>query len=237
MIEAIAPAMKQSHLFGVNNEAQAQAIMLKGYELGIPLTASFELIYIIQGKPGLSPRGALALIHGSPVMAEVKITRLDNKGVFVGYETYMKRVSGFEFTARFTLEDAKRASLIKPDSGWAKYPENMCLWRSVGFAADVVCPDVTAGMKFADQYGADLTPEGDVIEGSWTAPPPVANGNAPGWQADLQWLLDQFGAETVLQANDGKIPGSPEEVAAVRSQLVKEDVEQLNGELFGDPVS
>jgi hypothetical protein len=238
MISSIAPAMHRSRLFGVASSEQAQAIMLAGYELGLPLAASFDLIHVISNKPSLSPRGALAIIHGSPVIAQVKINRLEgDKGAFVGYETYIKRQNGFEFTARFTLEDAKRAGLIKPDSGWAKYPENMCLWRSVGFAADVVCPDVTAGMKFADQYGADLTPEGDVIEGSWTTPPPVANGNAPEWQADLQWLLDQFGAETVLQANDGKIPATAEEVTAVRSQLVKEDVAELNGELFGDPVS
>jgi hypothetical protein len=237
MISSIAPAMHKSRLFGVASSEQAQAIMLAGYELGLPLAASFDLIHVIGGKPSLSPRGALAILHDSPVKADLRIARLeDGKGAFSGYECYAKRTNGFEFTARFTLEDAKRAGLAKPDSGWAKYPENMCLWRAIGFCADVVFPDVIAGMKFADQYGADLTPEGDIIEGSWSTPP-VTNGNhaaVPEWQADLQWLLDQFGADAVLEANGGKIPATAEEVTAVRSQLVKEEVNQLNSELFSE---
>ena len=44
----------------------------------------------------------------------------------------------------------------------------MCLWRTVGFAADVVFPDVTAGMttlmKAPEMYGVALTEGGDVID-------------------------------------------------------------------------
>ena len=163
MIQAMAPTMYQSRLFGVANESQAAAIMLKGYELGLSLTAAFEFVHIIQGKPSISPRGMLALIYQSGQLESMKIED-DGKKCSV----YMKRTNGIEHTAVFSMDDAKAADLIKKDGGWEKYPKQMRQWRAIGFCADVVFPDILS-VKRSDEYGADLTPQGDVIEGSWSA--------------------------------------------------------------------
>ncbi len=227
MISAIAPAMYKSRFYAVTSPEQAQAIMLKGFELGLPLAASLEFIAIILGKPSLSPRGALAIIQSSGLI-EVKITRLtDGKGNYTGHECWMKRkASGFEYTARFTLEDAKRADLVKPGSGWEKYPENMCLWRSSGFAADVVCPDLIGGLKRADELGANIDLDGNVIEGEWVpiAPAPVmvvAPSVTPIIALlTLDSLVETYGAEAVIAAAEGKIPGTEEEVQAVAEKLI-----------------
>ena len=208
MIEKMAPAMFRSRLFGVTSIEQAEAIMLKGYELGLSMTASFELVQVIQGKPALSPRGAMAILLNSPLIKEIKIERIEEKGTFTGYRCAMERVNGFFYSAKFTLEDARKAGLIKPDSGWQKYPENMCLWRAVGFAADVVAPDITAGMttmmKAPEMYGVALTEGGDIID---VAPQPVTSDA-------LQELLTQYGAQAIMDANGGAIPtnGQVEEV-------------------------
>ena len=215
MITEIAPAMYQSHLFGVTSVSQAQAIMLKGHELGLSITASFELIHVIDGKPGLSPRGALALLHGNPIIKEIKITRLvDDKKKFIGYECYMsRRDNGFFYSSKFTLEMAQKAGLIKPNSGWTKYEENMCMYRAVGFTADIVAPDVTAGMttlmKAPEMYGVALSESGDVID--------AVASNVPSVDP-LQELVTQYGAEAVMQANDGAIPTN-EQVEEVRRKL------------------
>lgn len=212
MIGEMAPVMYKAHLFDVRSADQAAAIMLKGYELGLSMTASFEFVQVIQGKPALSPRGAMALLLSNPLVKSVTMTRLEDKGKFTGYECRMERVNGFQFVGRFTLEDATRAGLMKPDSGWAKYPENMCLWRAVGFAADVVFPDVTAGMttlmKAPEMYGVALTEGGDVIDAT-----PVTVNTDP-----LQELITEFGAEAVMQAHGG-IPTTPEEIEKVREKL------------------
>lgn len=212
MIGELAPVMYKAHLFGVTNESQAAAIMLKGYELGLSTTASFEFVQVIQGKPALSPRGAMALLLSSNVVKVDEIKRLEKGGKFEGYECTMTRDNGFSYTARFTLEDAQRAGLMKPDSGWAKYPENMCMWRAIGFAADVVAPDVTAGMttlmKAPEMYGVALTEGGDVIDAT-----PVTVNTDP-----LQELITEFGAEAVMQAAGG-IPTTPEEIEKVREKL------------------
>jgi hypothetical protein len=213
MIEKMAPAMYRSRLFGVTSVEQAAAIMLKGYELGLSMTASFELVQVIQGKPALSPRGAMAILLNNPTIEEITIKRIDEKGAFIGYECTMSRNTGFAYTARFTMDDAKRAGLVKPDSGWSKYPENMCLWRAVGFAADVVAPDITAGMttlmKAPEMYGVALTADGDIVD----ALPVTVPTTDP-----LQELVNQFGAEAVMQANEGRIPVNGE-VEEVRRKL------------------
>ena len=219
MIERMAPVMYKAHLFGVTTPEQAAAIMLKGYELGLSITASFELIHVIDGKPGLSPRGAMALLHSNSLVKEIKITRLEDKGKFIGYECFMSRSdNGFSHTSRFTLEDANRAGLMKPNSGWMKYPENMCMYRAIGFAADVVAPDVTAGMtnimKAPEMYGVTLTEGGDVIEATATS----INVDP------LQELIDQHGIDKVVSAANG-ITGTPEQIAAeVRAKLEAEKV-------------
>jgi hypothetical protein len=213
MIGELAPVMYRARLFGVTSPDQAAAIMLKGYELGLSTTASFEFVQVIQGKPALSPRGAMALLLSNPLVEGVTMTRLEDKGKFIGYECAMTRKGGFTFTGRFTLEDAQRAGLMKPDSGWAKYPENMCLWRAVGFAADVVFPDVTAGMttlmKAPEMYGVALTEGGDVIDATPANVPSVD---------PLQALIDEFGAERIMKVCGG-IPATPQAVEDARKLL------------------
>ena len=77
MFDRIAPMMARSRMMGVMQTEQAYAIMLKGYEIGLSITASFEFVQSIAGKPPqLSPRGALALLHSSPLMEPVVIKRL-----------------------------------------------------------------------------------------------------------------------------------------------------------------
>jgi len=223
MIKEIAPVIHTSRMFGVASVEAAAATMLKGHELGLSFTASFEFVKVIQGKPELIPRGALALLHNSPIIEKMEIKRLtDGSGKFTGFSCTMRRVNGFEYTATWTMEDARRAGLIKPDSGWANYPENMCLWRAVGFAADVVAPDVTAGMtglmKMPEQYGVALSEGGDVIDVTPTVVnSPVAQPAAPMFSLDE--LLNVFGAEAILRVNGGIIPGTDEEVQEVALKL------------------
>lgn len=227
MIQAIAPSMYSSRLFGVANEAQAAAIMLKGYELGLSLTAAFEFVHIIQGKPSISPRGMLALIYQSGQLESMKIED-DGKKCSV----YMKRTNGIEHTATFSMDDAKAADLIKKDGGWEKYPKQMRQWRAIGFCADVVFPDILS-VKRSDEYGADLTPQGDVIEGSWSAvdtPKPAVTKVTPSPQpADLlNDLVQQYGAAKVMEAAGGKIPATVEEIEAARVVLSTAQAETLD---------
>jgi hypothetical protein len=234
MINTVAQDVYTSRLFPVSSPQQAAAIMLKGYEIGLGLMASFEFVQVVKGHVGLSPKGALALLHNSPKIENIKLTRLtDEKNRFVGYECFMKRAdNGFSHTERWTLDDAVIAGLMKPDSNWEKYPENMCKWRSIGFTADIVAPDVTAGMVDfmirPEQFGVRIDDDGNIIEGRNVeiVSNVVVESSAKHVEelpsVTLEQLLDQYSAEQILQANGGMIPGTSQELEQVANQLIKE---------------
>jgi hypothetical protein len=212
--------------FGMTHPGDAAAILLKGYEIGFGTAASYEFIQCIAGQPPtVSPRGAMALLHNSPVIKDINLIRLtDTSGKFIGFECTMTRKSGFSYTSRFTMDDGARAGLtegsdigggkIRQGKGnWEKYPENMCMWRAIGFAADVVAPDIIAGMtsimKNPEAFGVGLTDRGDVIIDATPIPP--AN--------PLTDLLARYPAADILTANNGAIPQTAEEIEAVAAKL------------------
>jgi hypothetical protein len=226
MISSMAPVMHQSRLFGVTSQEQAAAIMLKGYELGMSITASFELIQVIQGRPGLSPRGALAMLHSNPEITKIEVKKLVDKDKFLGYECTMARRNGFTYTAQYTMEDAQKAEVIKKDSGWVHYPENMCLWRAIGFAADVVAPDITAGMtsimKMPEALGVEINNDGQAVEVQAVEVTSQYKGK-PVPTTTLDDLINQYGAESVMiacgQALDGRMPASDTEMEMLKIAL------------------
>lgn len=229
MIQSIAPAMHQARLFGVSSPEQAAVIMLKGHELGLGLTASFELIHVIENKPSLSPRGALALVINHPEFDGINIQdKADAKGVPTACTVALKRKNGMQYEVSWSMDDAKRAGLVKPGSGWEKYPAQMLKWRAVGYAIDVVFPDTIGGMKRADELGASITPDGDIIEGEWAVRPTETSTAAPAASelepeadsaASLTDLVQKHGAQAVMDANGGKIPATDSELATVAAAL------------------
>ncbi len=232
LIERMAPVIHASRILGVTSKEQAMVIMLKGWELGFKFAMSFEFLDVIDGRPSLSPKGALALIHNAQkneILEKFELKRLTKNGEFYGYEATMKR-NVFEHTARFTLDDAKRAHLTEGSptgsgkrgyGNWEKYPENMCMWRAIGFVADVVCPDITGGLttflKMPEAFpSVTVDAEGNferVIEGE------VVPDTKPKVGEALHELITQYGAEDVLEANSGVIPSSIEEITLVIEKL------------------
>lgn len=240
MIKEMAPVMHMSRLFGVASQEQAAAIMLKGYELGLPITASFEFINVIDGKPTLSPRGALALINSKGILDEYKLVRLTDKaGAFLGYECTMKRGKN-SFTSRFTLDDARRAQLTEgsPTSNgkrgygnWEKYPENMAMWRAIGFCADVVAPDITGGMttflKAAESFNVEVDDAGNFIKVVDVVPQPAPASPPAHTELTLNGLINQYSAEEIMAANHGMIPATQEEINKVAVELQKEHANEV----------
>ncbi len=218
MIEAVAPVIHKSRLFGVTSPEAAAAIALKGYELGFGIAASFEFIVVIQGKPALIPRGALALVLQSGLLESMEI-----KDEPTACTVRMKRKGGIEYQLTYTMEQARKAGLVKPNSAWESYGPNMLRWRCIGFVIDVLFPDVCGGLKRADEFGADIDAEGNIVEGTWAPTAAPARPEPPVVSTvTLDDLLSQYSPEQIMAANDGRIPGTDEEVAAVAARLASE---------------
>ena len=207
MIQQVAPVLHGSRLFGVANEVQATAIMLAGHDLGLPFTTAFDFVKVILGKPSLIPRGQLALIYQSGLLEQFKVE--DKPGQCT---VYMRRVGGIEYTVTTTIDDAKRAGLVKAQSGWDKWPANMLRWLAIGFCSDVVFPDVSGGLRSSIHYGAVVDEAGNVVD---VTPVPVSAPVSVSKTLTLQDLLNLYPAEQIMDANGGKIPASDAEVEAV----------------------
>lgn len=211
-------ASKISRANGMSEDKMAN-ILLLGFSVGLSIPASLELVQNVQGKTSLAPRGAWALVQNSPVIKKAFLTRLvDAKNVFLGYECTIERQNGFSFTGRWTLEQANKAGLVKPGSAWEHYPENMTMWRAIGFACDVAASDVTCGltafMKMPEKYNAEIDSGGNVIvieNLAQSTPDPLP--------AMIEKLCDEYGAAAVLSAGGGEIPSTIEKCAEVEATI------------------
>lgn len=164
LIQALAPSFHACRWYGLSSPEQAIVVMTKAVELGIPLTAAFEFFDVIENKPSLKPIGALALIHRSPLIEVVAIDSQPDRCTV----TMKRRDSGFEYTASFSLDDARQAGLIKPDkdgSAWKRYPADMLRNRAIARCARIVAPDVLAGLYLTDELRAEVIEAIDTVTG------------------------------------------------------------------------
>lgn len=114
--------------------------LLAARELGIsPMLALNGGINNIQGKLEISARMMNALMRRAGIRIEV-IETTDEKCVIKG-----TRGSGDTATASYTLEDAKKAGLVKPSGGWVKNPKDMCFARAISRLARQIAPDIIGG--------------------------------------------------------------------------------------------
>lgn len=216
-IVEMAPYMHRSRLFGVSSPEQAVAIMVKGHELGLGFAQAFEFVHVIQGKPTLSPRGALALALNSGLITEMEIIEeRDAKGKPFSCTVIGARGS-LKYSASFTMDDAKAAGLIKSGGAWETYPANMLKWRAIGFWLDVLFPDTQGGMKRADEFGAWVDDKGDIIE---------AEAVTVESSVDVQSLIDEFGVnavmEVITQQFGGNMPTTQDDIEEIRMHLLSQ---------------
>lgn len=168
VIKEIAPVAVASRLFGVTEE-QAMVVMLTGHELGLPLTAAFDVIYVSKnGRRTLRPKGALALVHNSGLLEEFSWESDDQKATIT-----MKRKGGQRHSMTLTIEQAKRAGW--KSTAWETTPANLLRWRPIGWMCDLLFSDVLCGLGIADDsyLPVEITEDGDVVEasGNWIVKP------------------------------------------------------------------
>jgi hypothetical protein len=130
---------------------------LSGRTHGWDLLTSMRNGHVIEGTWGLRPEAQLGLVRRaghtvtgtmSPEGAEVTGTRADD---------------GSSMTVTFTIEDARRANLAAKQT-WKNYPQMMCWWRAIGILCRVHFSDVTLGLMSVEELGADIGPDGEVID-------------------------------------------------------------------------
>lgn len=117
-----------------------------GRSMGLTLYQSLSL-HMFQGRVVKPAMMIVAQVRQHPQCEYFR--KREGDATHAIWETKMRgdpRVMDWEFT----IQEARDAGLVKPDSGWAKYAKNMCSWRAATFLARE---------EWAQVVGDFLTPE------------------------------------------------------------------------------
>jgi hypothetical protein len=122
-----------------------------GSEIGLSPMQSLQNIACINGRPAIWGDAALAVAMASPVCESVTET-IDGEGDNMVATCTAKR-RGYEkpTVVRFSVADAKKASLWGKSGPWTQYPRRMLQLRARGFALRDAFPDVLKGLVTAEE--------------------------------------------------------------------------------------
>ena len=178
-----------------------------GMEMGLAPMQALQNIAVINGKPSVYGDAAMALVQASPVCEDVE-------EFFEGEGTpnpvavcVAKRKGRKPVTARFSVEDAKRAGLWAKQGPWSAYPKRMMQMRARGFALRDAFPDVLKGMitvEEAQDYPEEAKPRQVAKPANpldMVAPPPAIEQTSNPAVIEEEFAYDQEAVnELVAQA-------------------------------------
>lgn len=143
---------------GLDTPQKVFIALQMGHELGLRPMVAVNNIAVVNGKPSLSTDLVVAIVRQHPEYAGMKIEQAADHAKVTFKRKHND--SDEEFSATFTLEDAKKAGLMSKDN-WQKYPTRMMKHRATAFAARDAFPDAIAGMYTAEEMD---TIEGEVVQ-------------------------------------------------------------------------
>lgn len=122
-----------------------------GYEIGLAPMQALQNIAVINGKPSVYGDAAMALVQASPVCDDIA-EYFEGEGTPNPVAVCVAKRKGRQpVTARFSVEDAKRAGLWGKQGPWQAYPKRMMQMRARGFALRDAFPDVLKGLITAEE--------------------------------------------------------------------------------------
>ena len=144
-MEQMAQAIAKSGLFGMKDTNSVLALMAVAQAEGLhPATAARDF-HIIQGRPALKADAMLARIQNAGGKVDWK-DYTDDKvtGVF-------SHPNGGSLAVTWTIEQAQRIGLVKPGSGWQKFPRAMLRSRCISEGIRSVFPGSVTGFYSPDE--------------------------------------------------------------------------------------
>jgi len=160
----------QSGMFpDIKSQAQAVVKILAGRELGFGPIYAMTKVYIVKGRIMVAAEAFGAKIKASG-RYDYSVKVLNDDECALVFTDSSKPV----YESRFTMADARKADLMKPESGWMKWPRAMLMSKALSQGARIVCPHVIAGAYTPE----DLEVAADA-EGNLPADVVIDLGNAP----------------------------------------------------------
>ena len=141
----MAEAIAKSGLFGMKDTNSVLALMAVAQAEGMhPATAARDF-HIIQGRPALK--------------ADAMLARFQNAGGKVDWKDYtdekvtgvFSHPNGGELAVTWTIEQASKIGLVKPGSGWQKFPRAMLRSRCISEGIRSVFPGSVQGFYSVEE--------------------------------------------------------------------------------------
>lgn len=137
-------AVESKYVEKLGGYAGVFSIAMYARELKIPImSALFGGMANIMGKITIAPQLMNAMIRKAG--HKLKIDSNDQRCIIEG----IRKDTGEICTVSFSVEDARKAGLVKPSGGWEKYPSDMCFARALSRLARRLFPDVI-GMAYVE---------------------------------------------------------------------------------------
>ena len=139
-MEQMAKAMVASKLFGVKDVNEVIALGLVAQADGMPFASAVRDYDIILGRPALKSSAMQARFQAAGGKIEWQAyTDIECTGVF-------SHPNGGSLTLTWTIDQARSIGLVKPNSGWTKYPRAMLRARCLSEGIRTVFPGCLGNM-------------------------------------------------------------------------------------------
>jgi len=164
----IGQMMAKSGMFpDVTDAAKAFVKIMAGKEIGVTPFQSMTNIHLIQGKATMGANLMAAKVKGSGKY-DYRVMELTSETCSILFRQRDPLAEGgWADLGKFTysLEDAKRAGLVKTGSSWEKYPSNMLFARAISSGVRIYCPDVFNGnlVYVPEELGAQVNEDGEPV--------------------------------------------------------------------------
>lgn len=162
------------------DKAAVFAVIVWASEVGVGIIQALNGVQVVEGHTAPTPQMMRALIMRAGHTFAVREMTPTTCTV------YGKRHdTGEELAVTWTIEDANRAGLVRPNTPWTKYPADMLLARATSRLGRIMFSDVIAGLGYTpdevayDQLGGvpmdDETSAAHRDHSDVTPPAPVTN--------------------------------------------------------------
>jgi hypothetical protein len=155
-----------------------------GSEVGLSPMQSLQSIAVINGRPSIWGDAAMALVQASPVCEYVREYVEGDGDNLVAVCEAKRRGYPAPTVVRFSVADAKKASLWGKSGPWQQYPTRMLALRARGFALRNAFADALRGLITAEEAQdyptTTATPREPVqVRPKFDATPPDAEPEVP----------------------------------------------------------
>jgi hypothetical protein len=163
-----------------NNPGNVLVAMQYGAEIGLKPLQACQNIAVINGRPCLYGDAMLAVVMGSGLVEDMKESFEPGKSEedYAAVCRVKRKEIAEPIVARFSVKDAKRASLWGKAGPWTQYPQRMLQMRARGFALRNGFPDILKGVIAREEAEDIREVESVVVPDKPVALRDVMNGTA-----------------------------------------------------------